>query len=97
VGNRQYFSDILTAAAQNLCYFRKLTFVDEAESGRKSGAVGAPVVSMKLDDKTSLGRVEATLSTSQSATQLNARRLRLADLRTLQIQEQPDVVSTPGM
>jgi len=72
------------------------TFVDEAEGGGKAGVVGMPVVSMKLDDEASLGRVEATLTAvGQVTTQLHAGRLRLSDLRPLQVEEETNVVSTP--
>ena len=76
------------------------TFVDEAELGGEADVVVAVsvvvVVGVKLDDEAAFGRVEATLiGVRQLAAQLHARRLRLAHLRTLQVEEQSNVVSTP--
>ena len=73
------------------------TFVDEAVCGSESSAVGLPAVCMKLYNETALGRVETSLSSRQSPTEFEARRLRLSHLRTLQIQEQPNIISTPGI
>ena len=50
---------------------------------------------MKLDYETAFGRVEPSLTARQITTQFDARSLRLSDLRTLEVNEQANIVSTP--